>query len=122
MAFEIDDRNTGYDARGTIEAGFEGAKMLLRIGLGDPLTVLTLEQCAQAVTELNRARLIAVIEPFISSRRDGRLVNDLSPDAVVRSVHIAQGLGASSAYTWLKLPVVPTWNESWTPQRCQLCC
>jgi len=26
---------------------------------------------------------------------------------VIRSIHIAQGLGASSAYTWLKLPVVP---------------
>ncbi|HEY6813255.1 MAG TPA: deoxyribose-phosphate aldolase, partial [Propionibacteriaceae bacterium] len=26
-AFEMDDRNTGYDVPGTIEAGFEGAKM-----------------------------------------------------------------------------------------------
>ena len=34
------------------------------------------------------------------------MVNDLSPDAVIRSMHIAQGLGATSAYTWLKLPVV----------------
>jgi DhnA family fructose-bisphosphate aldolase class Ia len=34
------------------------------------------------------------------------VVNDLTPDAVIRSVHIAQGLGSSSAYTWLKLPVV----------------
>ena len=25
---------------------------------------------------------------------------------MIRSVHIPQGLGASSAYTWLKLPVV----------------
>ena len=33
-------------------------------------------------------------------------MNDLSPDAVIKSVHIAQGLGASSAYTWMKLPVV----------------
>jgi hypothetical protein len=106
-AFEIDDRNTGYDVRGTIEAGFEGAKMLLRIDLADPSTASTLEQTARAVSELNRARLIAMIEPFLSSRRNGRLVNDLSPDAVIKSVHIAQGLGASSAYTWLKLPVVP---------------
>jgi DhnA family fructose-bisphosphate aldolase class Ia len=34
------------------------------------------------------------------------VVNQLSPDAVITSVHIAQGLGASSAYTWLKVPVV----------------
>jgi DhnA family fructose-bisphosphate aldolase class Ia len=105
-AFEMDDRNTGYDVPGTIEAGFEGAKMLLRIDLADPGTVATLERCGQAVTELNRAGLIAMVEPFMSSRRGGNVVNDLSPDAVIKSVHIAQGLGASSAYTWMKLPVV----------------
>ncbi len=104
--FEMDDRNTGYDVRGTVDAGFEGAKMLLRIDLEDPDTVATLQQCGQAITELNRAELIAMVEPFMSSRFDGRLVNDLSPDAVIKSVHIAQGLGASSAYTWMKLPVV----------------
>jgi DhnA family fructose-bisphosphate aldolase class Ia len=104
--FEVDDRNTGYDVRGTMDAGFDGAKMLLRIDLEDPGTVATLEQCGQAITELNRAELIAMVEPFMSSRFGGRIVNDLSPDAVIKSVHIAQGLGASSAYTWMKLPVV----------------
>ena len=104
--FEMDDRNTGYDVRGTVDAGFEGAKMLLRIDLEDPATVATMEQCGQAVTELNRAELIAMVEPFISSRFGGKIINDLSPDAVIKSVHIAQGLGASSAYTWMKLPVV----------------
>jgi DhnA family fructose-bisphosphate aldolase class Ia len=103
--FEMDDRNTGYDVRGTIDAGFEGAKMLLRIDLDDPGTVATLERCGQAITELNRAELIAMVEPFMSSRSGGKIVNDLSPDAVIKSVHIAQGLGASSAYTWMKLPV-----------------
>jgi DhnA family fructose-bisphosphate aldolase class Ia len=104
--FEMDDRNTGYDVRGTIEARFEGAKMLLRIDLDDPSTVATLERCGQAVSELNRAELIAMVEPFMSSRFGGKIVNDLSSDAVIKSVHIAQGLGASSAYTWMKLPVV----------------
>jgi DhnA family fructose-bisphosphate aldolase class Ia len=104
--FEMDDRNTGYDIRGTIDAGFEGAKMLLRIDLEDAGTVATLERCGQAITDLNRAELIAMVEPFMSSRFGGKIVNDLSPDAVIKSVHIAQGLGASSAYTWMKLPVV----------------
>ena len=104
--FEMDDRNTGYDVRGTIDAGFDGAKVLLRIDLEDPGTVATLERCGQAVTDLNRAELIAMVEPFMSSRFGGKIVNDLSPDAVIKSVHIAQGLGASSAYTWMKLPVV----------------
>jgi DhnA family fructose-bisphosphate aldolase class Ia len=105
-SFELDDRRTGYDVQGTLEAGFEGAKMLTRIDLDDPGTVATLEQCGQAVTELNRARLVAMVEPFMSRRVGGKVVNDLTPDAVIKSVHIAQGLGASSAYTWMKLPVV----------------
>jgi DhnA family fructose-bisphosphate aldolase class Ia len=104
--FEMDDRNTGYDVRGTVDAGFEGAKVLLRIDLEDLGTVATLERCGQAITDLNRAELIAMVEPFMSSRFSGKIVNDLSPDAVIKSVHIAQGLGASSAYTWMKLPVV----------------
>ena len=56
--------------------------------------------------------MIAMVEPFMSSQNaDGRVVNDLSPDAVIRSVHIAQGLGASSAYTWLKLRWSTRWNR-----------
>jgi len=104
--FELDDRMTAYDVQGTIEAGFDGAKMLTRIDLDDPATVATLESCGRAVTELNRAEVVALVEPFLCGRVDGRVVNDLSPDAVIRSVAIAQGLGASSAYTWMKLPVV----------------
>jgi hypothetical protein len=110
-AFEMDDRRTGYDVQGTIDAGFEGAKMLTRIDLDDPGTVATLERCGQAVTELNRARLIAMVEPFMSrrvpSKHGTKIVNDLTADAVIKSVAIASGLGASSAYTWMKLPVVP---------------
>jgi hypothetical protein len=49
---------------------------------------------------------VAMVEPFWSVRRDGRVVNLLDPDSVIKSIHIASGLGATSAYTWLKLPVV----------------
>ena len=42
----------------------------------------------------------------MSRRVNGKVRNDLSPDAVIKSVHIAQGSGSTSAYTWLKLPVV----------------
>ena len=104
--FEMDDRQTGYDVAGVVESGFDGGKMLVRIDLDDPGTVATLEQCGRAVTELSRAGRVAMVEPFMSSRAGNKIVNDLSPDAVIKSVHIAQGLGASSAYTWLKLPVV----------------
>ena len=104
--FEMDDRMTGYDVDGTVAARFDAAKMLTRIDLDDPGTVATLETQGRVVTDLNRAGVVAMLEPFLSRRVDGRVVNDLSPEAVIKSVHIAQGLGASSAYTWLKLPVI----------------
>jgi hypothetical protein len=104
--FEMDDRMTGYDVRGTVESGFDAAKMLTRIDYDDPATVATLQACAEAVTALNRAQTVAMVEPFISRRVEGRVVNDLSAEAVIKSVHITQGLGAGSAYTWMKLPVV----------------
>ncbi|WP_430381518.1 Cgl0159 family (beta/alpha)8-fold protein [Streptomyces arenae] len=104
--FEIDDRFTGYDARTIAEMGFDGGKMLTRIALGDPATPSVLEDSARAVNELNDRRLIAMVEPFISTWQDGKIRNDLSTDGVVKSVTIASGLGRRTAYTWLKLPVV----------------
>ncbi|WP_449348473.1 Cgl0159 family (beta/alpha)8-fold protein [Streptomyces shaanxiensis] len=104
--FEIDDRFTGYDAATIAAMGFDGGKMLTRVALGDPATPSVLENTARAVDELNDRRLIAMVEPFMSEWQGGRIRNDLSTDAVVRSVTIASGLGRRTAYTWLKLPVV----------------
>ncbi|MGI5350642.1 Cgl0159 family (beta/alpha)8-fold protein [Streptomyces sp. CA-250714] len=104
--FEIDDRFTGYDAETIAAMGFDGGKMLTRIALGDPATPAALENAARAVDELNDRRLVAMVEPFLSVWQDGRIRNDLSPDAVIKSITIASGLGRRSAYTWLKLPVV----------------
>jgi hypothetical protein len=104
--FELDDRMTGYDVAGVVQARFDAAKMLNRIDLEDAGTVAMLETAGRAITELARARVVAMLEPFLSRRVEGRVVNDLTADAVIKSVHIAQGLGATSAYTWLKLPVV----------------
>jgi len=83
-----------------------GGKMLCRIDLDDSGTVSTLEACARAIDELASHGLIAMVEPFMSTRVDDRVRNDLSPDAVIKSIHIGQGLGSTSAYTWMKLPVV----------------
>jgi hypothetical protein len=127
--FEVDDRFTSYDADAIARSGFDGGKMLTRIDLDDPSTANTLESSARAVDDLAAHDLVAMIEPFMSTRipadasgaartagnralgQDATvppapLRNDLSPEAVIRSIHIAQGLGGTSAHTWLKLPAV----------------
>jgi len=104
--FEIDDRFTGYDAPAIERMGFDGGKMLLRIDPDDPASAATMQACAQAVSSLAERRLMAMVEPFISHRTDGRVFNDLAPEAMIRALAIASGLGTTSAYTWLKVPVV----------------
>jgi hypothetical protein len=105
-AFELDDRFTAYRAADIATLGLDGGKMLTRIGLDDLGTAATLEASAAAVTALADLRVMAMVEPFLSVRRDGRITNLLDPDSTIKSIHIASALGASSAYTWLKLPVV----------------
>lgn len=105
-SFELDDRYTAYDAPALAAMGLDGGKMLVRIALDDPGTVRTLEHTAVAVSALARHGLMALVEPFVSRRNEGKVVNDLSTDAVIRSIGIASGLGNTSRHTWLKLPVV----------------
>jgi hypothetical protein len=104
--FEIDDRYTAYDARSIADMGLDGGKMLVRIALDDPATPRTLERSARAVSELAAEGLMAMVEPFMSRWEDGRVVNDLTADAVIKSAGIASALGNTSRHTWLKLPVV----------------
>lgn len=105
-SFEIDDRFACYDAEYLARMGFDGGKTLTRICLEDPNTPSVLADTAQAVNELAERNLVAMVEPFLSRWADGKLSNDLSPEAVIKSITIAAGLGRTSAYTWLKLPVV----------------
>ena len=106
-SFEMDDRFGAYDADGIEVSHLDGGKMLTRINYADPASAATLEASAKAIDSLSERGLNAMIEPFISRwEDDGRIVNDLSEEAVIRSISIAQALGRSSAHTWLKLPCV----------------
>lgn len=104
-AFELDDRFTGYDARGIATAGLDGGKMLLRIDPADPASVTTLEACAHAVDDLSGRRLMALVEPFWSTRVGREVRHQLDPASMIKAIAVASGLGRTSAFTWLKLPV-----------------
>lgn len=105
-SFEMDDRYTAYDIDTIQRHGLDFAKLLLRINLADAGTASTLERTAIAVSEAARADVPIMIEPFMSQWVDGRVRNVLTTEAVMTSIAIASALGTSSAYTWLKLPVV----------------
>jgi hypothetical protein len=104
--FELDDRFTGYTPESIVESKLDGGKMLLRINYEDPGTVATLAACADAVTQLAASSKIAMLEPFMNQLVSGKPKNVLTTEAIIRSMAIASALGATSAYSWLKIPVL----------------
>lgn len=104
-AWELDDRFTAYDAQRIDQLGLDGGKMLLRLDLDDPSTIETIDACAHAVTALAERQLVAMVEPLPAGRDDtGRVTIRDDPEALTGAVAVAAALGATSAYTWLKLP------------------
>lgn len=104
-AWELDDQLTGHTVQSIVDQGLDGAKMLLRIDLDDERSRPTIEACARWITELAAVQKLAMLEPLpYTTDTDGRKVLDPDEDALVKCVGIANALGASSAYTWLKLP------------------
>jgi DhnA family fructose-bisphosphate aldolase class Ia len=104
-SFELDDRFTGHRPEAIARLNFDAGKLLMRIDYDDAGSLATMLSTARAIDAMAERRLPVFVEPFISRRVDGKLRNDLSAEAVTRSIAIASGLAGTSAYTWLKLPV-----------------
>ncbi|MGP3983659.1 Cgl0159 family (beta/alpha)8-fold protein [Streptomyces sp. KR80] len=110
-SFELDDRFTGHRAEDIARLGFDAGKLLLRIDYSDPGSLTTMLSTARAIDEMAARRLPVFVEPFISRRSGGQVMNDLSAEAVTKSIAIASGLAGTSAYTWLKIPVTENVDE-----------
>jgi hypothetical protein len=109
--FELDDGFTGYSVPAIARDRLDGGKMMVRIDDADPGTLRTLESCARAIDGLAALQLPAMVEVF-AVRREEKGVRQI-PDSVAlaRAIGIASGLGGTSAYTWLKLPVLEDMAE-----------
>lgn len=105
--FEFDDRYTSFTAAGLKAAGVDFGKNLMRINLEDPATARLLEKTAEVIDQCAALEIPIMLEPFMSNWINGKAVNELTAEAVELSVAISSGLGSTSAYSWLKLPVVP---------------
>ncbi|MEU1015517.1 MULTISPECIES: deoxyribose-phosphate aldolase [unclassified Streptomyces] len=107
--FELDDRFTGYRPEDLGRLGFDAGKLLLRVDHDDPGSLNTLHSAARAVDAMAARGLPVFVEPFLTRRHGpdgtGPPRNDLGAEAVITSIAIASGLGGTSAYTWLKVPV-----------------
>jgi len=104
--YELDDRFTAYTAEAIRGAGLDGGKMMARVSDDDLGSARTLVACAEAISDLAERGLPAMVEVFASRVRNGRAENEDTPDPLARAVQVVSGLGTTSAYTWLKLPVM----------------
>jgi hypothetical protein len=110
--WELDDRVSSYDVEHVESMGLDGGKTLLRIDYTDPSVARTLETVAAMTTQLADRKLLSMIEPLPYLKdSDGKAKLNPSDDALITVVAIASGLGASSAYTWLKVPASERMNE-----------
>lgn len=103
-AGEIDDRFTCFTARQLRRLNFEGGKLMYRLDPADPLSIQSVSDCAQAITDLYRHKLYAFLEPMsVRKKSDGGYETVKSVEALTRDAGAAAALGESSAYTFLKL-------------------
>lgn len=104
--FEMDDRITGYDAKGIAGMRLDGGKFLLRIDPEDEASLKTLEYCAAFVRECQEFGITVFLEALPVARRDGRLTLVRDASTLAKLVGVAAALGSSSSRLWLKLPYV----------------
>ena len=104
--FEMDDRLTGYDAKGIAGMRLDGGKFLLRIDPEDQASLKTLEYCAAFVRECKEFGIPVFLEALPVARRDGRLTLMHDAGTLAKLVGVATALGSSSSRLWLKLPYV----------------
>lgn len=105
--WEMDDRFTAFDVHRLVVLGMDGGKFMVRIDPTDAGSLTTIEGCARAVTRLAEAGLVSFLEPLPVMREQGAYRVQRTVPALVGAVSAASAMGASSLYTWLKLPTCP---------------
>jgi hypothetical protein len=101
---ELDDRFGSYTAASLHRFNLDGGKMMFRFVPDDERTLLQIDYCAKAITELNQYDLVPFVEPLRMDFIDGQFVSRNTADELVKLVGVIGGMGDSSRNTWLKLP------------------
>jgi hypothetical protein len=108
---EINDRFGSYTPESLLAERMDGGKMMFRFVTDDEGTLLTIDYCANAVTELHRRGLFAFLEPLPQALIDGKYKGNSSMPLLVKLVNVSAALGESSQHTWLKIPYVENYEQ-----------
>ncbi len=101
--YELEDNFTSFTAESLKKMNLDGGKMMYRLDQSDHGSLLTIRECADAVTELSRLGLYAFIEPVTveSMEKNHSFKTDI--ETLVKDVGAAAALGETSLKTWLKI-------------------
>jgi DhnA family fructose-bisphosphate aldolase class Ia len=104
VSFEMDDRFTSFTVESIRQLQLDGAKLMFRLDPNDDRSLHTIENCARAITELNKYSVPVFIETFaVGKTTDGYKVLK-TPEELIKIIGVATALGDSSKGIWLKIP------------------
>jgi DhnA family fructose-bisphosphate aldolase class Ia len=101
--FELEDDFTSFSPESLKRLNLDGGKMLYRLEPSDHGSIITIRECARAITELSRLGLYAFIEPATVEGKEKGYAFKTDLETLVRDAGAAAALGETSLYTWLKL-------------------
>jgi hypothetical protein len=109
--WEMDDRFTAFTTRRMLVLGLDGGKFMVRIDPTDRGSMATIDGCVRAITELAEASLLSFLEPLPVIRENGAYKVVRTARALIDAVSVSSSWGASSLYTWIKLPTCPEFER-----------
>lgn len=101
--YELEDVFTSFSPESLKRMNLDGGKMLYRLEPSDHGSLVTIRECANAITELGRLGLYSFIEPATVEGREKGYAFKTDLETLVRDAGAAAALGDTSLYTWLKL-------------------
>jgi hypothetical protein len=109
--WDMDDRFTAFTTRRMLVLGMDGGKFMVRIDPTDRGSLATIEGCARAISELSESGLLSFVEPLPVVHDNGTYKVVRTARALTEAVSVASAWGASSLYTWLKVPTCPEFER-----------
>jgi DhnA family fructose-bisphosphate aldolase class Ia len=106
--YEMEDMFTSFTPQSLKKMNLDGGKLMYRLESSDHGSLITIRECAEAITELSRLGLYSFIEPVTVESRDKNYAFKTDLETLVRDAGAAAALGETSLYTWLKL----SYNEN----------
>lgn len=101
--YELEDGLSSFTAKSLKKLNLDGGKLMYRLEPSDHGSLITIHQCAEAITELSRMNLYSFVEPATVEGREKGYKFKTDIETLVKDAGAAAALGETSLYTWLKL-------------------